>query len=152
VFALAATDADLRTRLHWDNGVLSGRSGSQAPVFTIETDWPEDHWFACPVRGGFGFFLGEVLINAIRHGAPGSTPALRIALDRVRRELRFEVENDLRSEPRDGDGETYGGKSILRQLARLFEWRDLQFDRREATYLVSWRVPASERGDPRKAD
>jgi hypothetical protein len=152
VFALAATDADLRTRLHWDNGVLSGRTDAQAPVFTIATDWPEDHWFACPVRGGFGFFLGEVLINAIRHGAPGSTPALRIALDRVRRELRFEVENDLRSEPRDGDGEAYGGKSILRRLARLFEWRDLRFERRERTYVVSWSVPASERGDPRKAD
>jgi hypothetical protein len=152
VFALAAGDADLRTRLHWDNGVLSARPDPQAPVFTAEIDWPEDHWFACPVRGGFGFFLGEVLINAIRHGAPGSTPALRIALDRVRRELRFEVENDLRSETSDGDGETYGGKSILRRLAGLFEWRDLRFARRERTYLVSWSVPASERGDPRKAD
>jgi PAS domain-containing protein len=152
VFALAAGDADLRTRLHWDNGVLSQRSDSRAPVFTLEIDWPEEYWFTCPVRGGFGFFLGEVLINAIRHGRPGSTPALRITLDRVRRELHFEVENDLGSEPRDRDGETYGGKSILRQLARLFEWRDLRFEKRERTYLVSWRVPASERGDPRKAD
>jgi hypothetical protein len=152
VFALAATDADLRTRLHWDNGVLSERTDSQAPVFTVEIDWPEGYWFALPVRGAFGFFLGEVLINAIRHGRPGSTPALRVALDRVRRELAFEVENELRIEPRDGDGETYGGKSILRRLARLFEWRDLRFERRERTYVVSWRVSASERGDPRKAD
>jgi hypothetical protein len=154
VFALAAGDADLRTRLHWDNGVLSARPRPQAPVFTAEIDWPEDFWFACPVRGGFGFFLGEVLINAMRHGRPGSTPALRIALDRVRRELRFEVENELRSEPhgREGEGETYGGKSILRQLARLFEWRDLAFETRETAYVVSWRVPASERGDPRRAD
>jgi hypothetical protein len=152
VFALAAGDADLRTRLHWDNGVLSERDDPEGPVFTVEIDWPEDHWFACPVRGGFGFFLGEVLINAIRHGAPGSTPALRIALDRVRRELRFEIENDPRRETFDGDGETYGGKSILRRLAGLFEWRDLCFERRERTYAVSWSVPASERGDPRKAD
>ncbi len=152
VFALAAGDADLRTRLHWDNGVLSERKDPGAPVFTAGIDWPEDHWFACPVRGGFGFFLGEVLINAIRHGAPSSTPALRIALDRVRRELRFEVENDLRSETFDGDGETYGGKGILRRLAGLFEWRDLRFERRDRTYAVSWSVPASERGDPRKAD
>ncbi len=152
VFALASGDADLRTRLHWDNGVLSQRPDPRAPVFTLEIDWPGEYWFTCPVRGGFGFFLGEVLINAIRHGRPGSTPALRITLDRVRRELHFEVENDLGSEPRDRDGETYGGKSILRQLARLFEWRDLRFEKRERTYLVSWRVPASERGDPRKAD
>jgi len=118
-------------------------------------DWPEDLWFACPVRGGFGFFLGEVLINAIRHGRPGSTPALRIAFDRVRRELVFEVENDLRAEP-DGPardrGESYGGRRILERLARLFEWRDLSFERRAGTYLVSWRVPASERGDPRRGD
>jgi two-component sensor histidine kinase len=132
--------------------VLSERKDPEAPVFTAEIDWPEDHWFACPVRGGFGFFLGEVLINAIRHGAPSSTPALRIALDRVRRELRFEVENERRRENSDGDGETYGGKSILRRLAGLFEWRDLRFERRERTYAVSWSVPASERGDPRKAD
>jgi hypothetical protein len=155
VFALTADAPDaagLRARLHWDNGVLSQRLSPGAPVFTAEIDWPEEYWFACPVRGGFGFFLGEVLINAIRHGRPGSTPALRVAIDRVRRELVFEVENEARSEPRDRDGETYGGKSILRQLARLFEWRDLRFERRERTYLVSWRVPASERGDPRKAD
>jgi PAS domain-containing protein len=158
VFALAADApdaseaADLRTRLHWDNGVLSERPRPQTPVFAIEIDWPEEHWFTCPVRGGFGFFLGEVMINAIRHGRPGSTPALRVTLDRVRRELCFEVENELGSEPRDRDSETYGGKSILRRLARLFEWRDLRFEKREATYLVSWRVPASERGDPRKAD
>ncbi|HEY7213095.1 MAG TPA: PDC sensor domain-containing protein, partial [Thermoanaerobaculia bacterium] len=36
VFALAARDADLRTRLHWDNGVLCARPGPQAPVFTAE--------------------------------------------------------------------------------------------------------------------
>jgi hypothetical protein len=155
VFALAARDADLRARLHWDNGVLSERPDPAAPVFTVEMDWPPELWFACPVRGGFGFFLGEVLINAIRHGRPGSTPALRIAFDRVRRELTFEVENDLRADPgasaRD-HGESYGGRRILERLAILFEWRDLAFDRRAATFRVSWRVPASERGDPRRAD
>jgi hypothetical protein len=65
------------------------------------------------------------------------------------------VENDLRSgaSDRPGErGETYGGRQILNRLARLFEWRDLAFEKRETTYLVSWRVPASERGDPRRAD
>ncbi|HEV2854614.1 MAG TPA: hypothetical protein VHC97_17595 [Thermoanaerobaculia bacterium] len=155
VFALAARDADLRTRLHWDNGVLSERPDLETPVFTMDMDWPGEFWFTCPVRGGFGFFVGEVLINAIRHGRPGSTPSLRISLDRVRRELVFEVENDLRSgaSDRPGErGETYGGRQILSRLARLFEWRDLTFEKRDRTYLVSWRVPASERGDPRRAD
>ena len=108
--------ADLRARLHWDNGVLSAAARPPgAGLHGRRSTGPEDYWFACPVRGGFGFFLGEVLINAIRHGRPGSTPALRIALDRVRRELRCEVENELRGRAaRRGDGETYGGKSILR--------------------------------------
>ncbi|HZF14270.1 MAG TPA: hypothetical protein VFE33_36210 [Thermoanaerobaculia bacterium] len=158
VFSLAARDADLRTRLHWDNGVLAGRPDREAPLLTLEIDWPEEFWFTCPVRGGFGFFLGEVLINAIRHGRPGSTPALRLTLDRVRRELACEVENEVRdaAEP-DADlpgeeGEAYGGRRILARLAHLFEWRDLQWRRRGTSYAVSWRVPASERGDPRRAD
>ena len=105
--------------------------------------------------GGYGFFLGEVRINSVRHGRPGSTPALRIAVDRVRRELVFEIENDLPAEPngpaRDRS-ESYGGRRILERLARLFDWRDLAFDRGVGTYRVTWRVPASERGDPWRAD
>jgi len=155
VFSLASRDADLRTRLHWDNGVLCARPDPREPVFTAAIDWPDEYWFTCPVRGGFGFFLGEVLINAVRHGRPGSTPALRISLDRVRRELAFEVENELREGPADraaDTGETYGGRRILERLARLFEWRDLAFEKEAATYRAAWRVPVSERGDPRKAD
>jgi PAS domain-containing protein len=155
VFAVVARDADLRTRLHWDNGVLSLRPDPESPVFTMEIEWPEEYWFACPVRGGFGFFLGEVLINAIRHGRPGSTPNLRVTLDRVRRELAFAVENEVSEEARDRSGErgeTYGGRRILERLSRLFEWQDLTFERRATTYQVSWRVPASERGDPRRPD
>jgi PAS domain-containing protein len=152
VFALAARDAELRSRLHWDNGVLCARADAAAPVFTAEMDWPAEFWFTCPVRGGFGFFLGEVLINAVRHGRPGSTPALRVGIDRVRRELAFEVENEIRVPSADSPGETYGGRGILQRLARLFEWRDLACERRGATYRVSWRVPVSERGDPQRAD
>ena len=155
VFSLAARDADLRTRLHWDNGVLCLRPDPQAPVFTLEIDWPEEYWFACPVRGGFGFFLGEVLINAIRHGRPGSTP-------------------HPPDHPRPGApgarlrGGERGGRG--RPRARRGRWGDLwrtahpgaarpalrvagpRFEKRAATYQVSWRVPASERGDPRRAD
>jgi PAS domain-containing protein len=156
VFSLAARDTDLRTRLHWDNGVLCLRPDPEAPVFALEIDWPEEYWFTCPVRGGFGFFLGEVLINAIRHGRPGSTPILRISLDPIRRELTFSLENEVGPSAGDSErverGEAYGGRRILERLARLFEWRDLEWQRRGATYHVSWRVPVSERGDPRRAD
>ena len=125
------------------------------PVFVTEIDWPADRWFSSPVRGGFGFFLGEVLINTVRHGRPGSTPFVHVAYDRLRRELAFEVENEVdeRAEPRpDEAGGSYGGRRILKRLAHLFEWRELAFDRRVAGYRVSWRVPVSERGDPRRAD
>jgi PAS domain-containing protein len=154
VFARVAADAELRSRLHWDNGVLSARPQA-AGLFTVEIDWPGEFWFACPVRGGFGFFLGEALINAVQHGRPSSVPAVRIALDRVRRELLFEVENELRPEDRgrgERPGESYGGRRILTRLARLFDWPEPRFTRGESTFRVSWRVPASERGDPRKAD
>jgi hypothetical protein len=165
VFALAGADPDLRCRLHWDNGVLSARpAGIEAPpVFTVEMDWPDTYWFPCPVRGGFGYFLTEALVNAVRHGRPGSVPAVRIAVDRARKEIVFEVENEVRPE---GDGghpgevelreDTYGGTRILRQLARLFDWEGPEFERiREGDrerFRASWRVPASERGDPRRAD
>ncbi|HEY0781150.1 MAG TPA: hypothetical protein VGE98_01745 [Thermoanaerobaculia bacterium] len=149
VFAHAAADLDLRSRLHWDNGVLS--AWSSGPAFTVELDWPDVYAFTCPVRGGFGFFLGEVLINAMQHGRPGSRPAVRIALDRVRKELLFSVENDLREDAAaapDPPEAPYGGRRILRRLADLFEWRELTFERRDGTFRASWRVPVSERGDP----
>ncbi|HYO14368.1 MAG TPA: hypothetical protein VE685_14325 [Thermoanaerobaculia bacterium] len=153
VFALVATDPELRTRLHWDNGTLSEPPADGGPPLRVEMDWSEEYWFTCPVRGGFGFFLGEVLINAVRHGRPGSVPVLRIALDRVRKELSFEVENELRPEDPapEREGESYGGRRILERLAGLFDW-NLRFERTGSTFRVTWRVPASERGDPRRAD
>jgi PAS domain-containing protein len=159
VFLLAARDVDLRCRLHWDNGVLAADPGSDRAVLAVEIDWPESHWFPCPVRGGFGFFLSEVLINAMRHGRPGSVPTVRIALDRVRRELVFEVENEVRPEARGAHSGAfepaaglYGGTGILRQLARLFDWEGPWFEPIGDRFRVTWKVPASERGDPRRAD
>ncbi|HVR98190.1 MAG TPA: hypothetical protein VMW27_16345 [Thermoanaerobaculia bacterium] len=151
VFALVAADSDLRCRLHWENGVLAAPPALPG-VFTVEMDWPETYWFACPVRGGFGFFLSEALINAIRHGRPGSTPAVRIALDRVRKELAFEVENEVLDGTAELRQEPYGGTRILRRLAHLFEWQELAFARTGDRFRVTWKVQASERGDPRRAD
>jgi hypothetical protein len=155
IFARVRGDARLRSRLHWDNGVLAAWPPDGHQVLRARIDWPDDYWFAAPLRGGFGFFLGEVLINAIRHGRPGSVPAIAIALDPVRRELLFEVANDLSHgapPPAGREGESYGGRRILERLARLCDWRDLRFDRGPTTFKVSWRVPVSERGDPRVAD
>lgn len=147
-------DAALRSRLHWDNGVLAAPAPGGGPTFRVEIDWPDDYWFACPLAGGFGFFLGEVLGNALRHGKPGTRPSVSIALDRVRRELLFAVENEPRAPEDDGarSDRPYSGRRILARLAHLFEWRDLRFESRAERYRVTWSVPVSERGDPRAGD
>jgi hypothetical protein len=154
VFEKVRDDPRLRSRLHWDNGVLAQRAPGSSEVLAARIDWPDDYWFAAPLRGGFGFFLGEVLINAVRHGRPGSVPAVAITLDPVRHELLFEVENELpgAAVPLSRGAETYGGRRILERLAHLCDWRDLRFEPAADTFRVSWRVPVSERGDPRRAD
>jgi PAS domain-containing protein len=151
-FALAARDLDLRTRLHWGNGVLAERPDPEAPIFTLQLDWPSAYAFSCPVRGGFGFFLTEILVNAMRHGRPGSTPTVRIALDRVRRELELAVDNAVAAPEPEGGGESYRGRRILERLALLFGWRDLAFRRRGEIFRASWRIAVSERRDPAGAD
>jgi hypothetical protein len=155
ILARVRDDARLRSRLHWDNGTLAEPPPEGREVLRAAFDWPDDYWFAAPVRGGFGFFLGEVLINAVRHGRPGTAPALAVTLDPVRRELLFEVVNEVPHAPApaaDRGAESYGGRRILERLAHLCDWRDLRFTRSESTFRVSWRVPVSQRGDPRNAD
>ena len=145
-------DRELRARLHWNNGTLAAPALDEA-VLDVSVDWPPAFEFTCPVRGGFGWFLGEVIANAVRHGQAGTVPHLEVTCDRVRRELTFRVQNVSRHPAgRSPEGETYGGLSILRALARLFEWRDLSFEQAGDEFLVSWRVPVSERGAAGQAD
>ncbi|HXM70827.1 MAG TPA: hypothetical protein VN970_06815, partial [Thermoanaerobaculia bacterium] len=159
VFERVRADPRLRSRLHWDNGVLAEPPPGTREVFDARIDWPEAYWFASPVRGGFGFFLGEVLVNAVRHGRPGTIPSLAITLDPVRRELLFAVENELpdgAAQAAERAAESYGGRRLLERLAHLSDWHDLRFERRldrsSARFEVRWRVPVSERGDPSAAD
>jgi hypothetical protein len=159
VFERVRADPRLRSRLHWDNGVLAEPPLGKQEVLHTRIDWPDEYWFASPVRGSFGFFLGEVLVNAIRHGRPGTIPSLAIILDPVRRELLFIVENELpEGAPQAAEraAESYGGQRLLERLAHLSDWHDLRFERRceqiTARFEVRWRVPVSERGDPSVAD
>ena len=154
VFALVRADPELRSSLHWDNGVLAGTAG---PVLAWRIDWPAGTWFPLPVAGGFGLFLGEVLINAVRHGRPSSVVDLAIVLDRGRRELLFAVENETPVETaavpaRPPRLEPYGGRRILERLARLFGWQGLAFEQAGGRFRVTWRVPVSDRGEPGRAD
>jgi|SRR5579864_3234986 len=98
-------------------------------------------------------FLGEVIANAVRHGRPGCVPCVRIDCDPVRREIVFRVENATASQSgSEPKGDAYGGVSILRALARLFEWHDLAFTQAEGRFVVTWRVPASVRAPEGQAD
>jgi hypothetical protein len=148
VFARVADDPDLRSSLCWDNGTLAGSAGDIGDVLSLSFDWPAAYWFPMPVRGGFGLFLEEMLVNAVRHGRPGSVPRLGLFLDRGRRELLCEVENETRDDDRRPIRiEPYGGRRLLERLARLFGWEGLTFTAEDGRFMVSWRIPVSERGE-----
>jgi hypothetical protein len=143
ILSAVGADRALRARLHWDNGVLSGDHSE----LELAVDWPPALQFTTPVRGAFGLFLGELVANAVRHGAPGSIVHLRVTCDRVRRELVFDVANGVRPEQlARAEGDAYGGIAMLEAIARLSEWRDLRFESDAGTFRVTWRIPVSERG------
>ena len=151
IFRRVREDRELRARLHWDNGTLAGRSPDNR-VLETRLDWPEAVEIICPVRGGFGLFLSEVLANAVRHGLPGTVPSVTIGADRVRKEVVFRVENECPAAVVQPRGEAYGGMAILNRLGRLFEWRDMSFAFAERTFVAEWRAPATERGAAGQAD
>ena len=146
IFAIVGDDRDLRGRLHWQNGTLSSAPPDRS-LLDRTIDWPEALEITCPIRGGVGWFLGEVIGNAIRHGVPGTTPRLDIRGDRVRRELVFRVENSIGpSAALVSAGEAYGGLAILRTAARLFEWSDFTAAPIGARFVVQWHAAAADRG------
>ena len=104
------------------------------------------------MRGGVGLFFGEALINAARHGRPGSAPRVSLECDRVRRDVHAIVENDLAPASADAGGEPYGGVAIMTTIARLFGWRDVAIGRVGSRFVVTWRMPASVRGEVGEAE
>ena len=161
VFEAARRDRNLRARLHWDNGALAGPpspdgaaavAGAVAgAVLDVAIDWPADYLVTCPVRGGFGLFVGELITNAIRHGRPSTRPRVQIRCDRVRKELTLVIDNaiDPAAAP-VGEGDAYGGLRIVRAMARLFEWQEVACGPAGDRFLTEWTIPASEsaaRGD-----
>lgn len=143
VFTLASSNRDLRARLHWSNGVLSAPTDSPLDV---HIDWPDAVVIGCPVRGGFGVFVGELLTNAIRHGTPGRAPRLEITFERVRRQLQFTITNDTAPGTTLPDIEAYGGLDIVLVMARLFKW-PLTLECRGGQFVAAWSAPVSDKGD-----
>lgn len=155
VFEAARRDRPLRARLHWDNGTLAGPG--DGAVLDVAIDWPEDYVVTCPVRGGFGLFIGELITNAVRHGRPSTQPRVRISCDRVRKELTLLVENAIEpaTTPAAQDGGSrggYGGLPIVRAMARLFEWDERACGPSGDRFVAQWSIPASERGGRGDAD
>jgi PAS domain-containing protein len=153
IFQRAAADPELRSSLHWDNGALAGMDEPAGEIPIVAIDWPARYWFPLPVRGGFGLFLEEVLVNAVRHGRPGAALRLGLHIDRGRRELLCEIENEIGADLETPERiEAYGGRRILARLTDLFGWEGLAFARDGGRFVVSWRVPVSEREEEGEAD
>ena len=149
VFAAVRQDTELRARLGWANGPLADDRPDRP--FAAAVDWPEEFQMTLPVRGGLGFFLTEVLSNAMRHGVAGSAPRVTIRCDRVKRELVVVVENDRRDD-RVRAGSKYGGLALLTGMAELFGWRELTAAPDGQRFVVSWRAPLTRRDQPGQPD
>jgi hypothetical protein len=154
VFDRARGDRGLRARLHWDNGALAGTPPGAAapePVLDIDLDWPADYVVTCPVRGGFGLFVGELVGNAIRHGRLATRPRVQIRCDRVRKQLVLTVDNAIAPSVLPArPGDAYGGLAIVRAMARLFGWDERACGPSGERFVAEWSLPASEgtgRGD-----
>jgi len=149
IFTEVRRDSELRSRLGWINGPLS--ADSAGPPFVKSVDWPGEFDATLPVRGGLGFFLTEVLTNAMRHGAAGTTPRVTVRCDRIRNEAHFAVENERRVD-RSAAGATYGGLALMEGMARLFGWREFSAGPEGSAFVVSWRVPLARRDQQGKPD
>jgi PAS domain-containing protein len=150
VFEVARRDRGLRARLHWDNGALAGPG--DGPVLDVAIDWPAAYVVTCPVRGGFGLFVGEVVANAVRHGRPATRPRVQITCDRVRKELVLLVDNAIEPSATPARADAYGGLAIVRAMARLFEWTEVACGPSGDRFVAQWSMPASEAGERGDAD
>jgi two-component sensor histidine kinase len=114
-------------------------------VLDIDLDWPIDYVVTCPVRGGFGLFVGELVTNAIRHGRPTTRPRVEIRCDRVRKQFVLTIDNALAPPARPArPGDAYGGLAIVRAMARLFGWDERTCGPSGERFVAAWSLPASE--------
>lgn len=124
IFTIVAADPTLRAQLHWNNGTLAASLPAGEPPLRSWVDWPDSHRLTMPADGLFGYLLGELLVNAVKHGSPGVAVEIEVDLDRARRELVICVRNHRAEAPTTGerDDKAYGGLAIVTELARLCGW------------------------------
>jgi hypothetical protein len=126
IFALVAATPKLRAQLHWDNGSLSMALPDRESPVRAWIDWPESYRLTAPADGVFGYVIGEILINAVKHGAPGLPIELEADIDRARRELSVRVRNEVHPGGDHGNSredKAYGGLAIITEITRLCGWK-----------------------------
>ena len=84
-----------------------------------------------------------LIINAVRHGVPGTVPYVTIVCDPVRGEVVCEIRNATSGPVPDlAHLDPYGGLSIVRAMARLFGWQDFGIQVTDGTFSVKWAMPS----------
>ncbi len=155
VFQIARRDRQLRERLHWNNGPISDATDQQPAESPIAShiDWDDESCFSVPRDGVFGFFLGETLINAVRHGKSSSRIDFAVNELRNRNELEFVVANDVdQGRAVTPQLKPFGGLAILKELARLSGWSEPNIEMHSGRFTISWRIPSIRRKHDGEAD
>lgn len=144
LFEVIRDSFDLRLELGWDNSALSARSSDGRVIDIDLSRWPRDKAVLCPIEGALGFFLGEALVNAVRHGPPGSVPKVvaREAPGSVSRSLELAISNPTsESMARKKRGDEYGGTDLLDQLADRLGWERPSRTVANGVHTIAWRAP-----------
>jgi hypothetical protein len=142
IFAVVGRDPSLRAQLHWNNGTLASPNPS-GEAMKVWIDWPQEYRLTTPAEGLFGYFLGEALINAIKHGTPGIPIEFDADVDRARHELCIRIRNARHAVADDSrEHKSYGGSAILDEIARICAW---QVERRleRETFELRWSCPVT---------
>jgi two-component sensor histidine kinase len=89
--------------------------------------------------------VNELVANAVRHGKPGTAPTITIVCDRVRGELTCTVTNTLAGPAALDRADAYSGIAIVKAMARLFDWRDLEWRVEAGALTVQWSMAVGTR-------
>jgi hypothetical protein len=151
-FRLLALDENPGARRHDGfHHALLAKPSAEDGVIRVWIDWPEDYRLTVPADGLFGYLLGEALINAVKHGAPGVPIELEVDLDRSRRELVLTLRNHLLEPQTSAEGKAYGGLAIIVELARLCGWT-LTHEVDADAFVLRWSCPMTLQPDPGQID
>jgi hypothetical protein len=142
LFSAVAQSFPLRKELDWTNGTLSRPTGDD--VLKVALDWPSGAVIPCALPGAVGFVLGEALINAVRHGKPGTVPQVTIRGAHSGSALEVVVQNECKDGVvRTKASDHYGGSQLVDMLAERLRWR-VERSQADGRYTLSLLLPLIE--------